>query len=231
MKTIFLLLLTLLTHSILFGQVNITNDEDGTVVNGDTVYVTDSQSHINVYLHVKNTSSTTTNYSLKKTILYFTGQLPSDALKTSEICYPTTGTVWTAYSTEQLSSGDSMIFNPKIIPLNGGEFHYRYYILDADNGDIAIDSVDVKLISLLSIGNSAIDFSVYPNPVNDVLNITISENNTSIALFDIVGKNVTEMELMNGNNTLNIENLKPGIYFYSIKKGRDIIETEKIIVR
>jgi len=131
-----------------------------------------------------------------------------------------------------LINGDSLIFNPRIYtPTGGGEFHFRYYILDSDNGDVMIDSVDVKFISFLSIENPTIDFSVYPNPANDVLNITISENNTSIVLFDVVGKNVSEMELINGNNTLNIENLDAGVYFYSIKRNGVSIETKQLIVK
>jgi len=39
------------------------------------------------------------------------------------------------------------------------------------------------------------------------------------------------MELINGKNTLNIENLNPGVYFYSIKRNGNVIETKKLIVR
>ena len=123
------------------------------------------------------------------------------------------------------------LFLPKFNVSNGGSALIRYYVLDGGNGNAIIDSVDVQFNSYLSIEDSKIDFSVYPNPAQDVLNISISENNTSISIFDIVGKNVSEMELINGNNTLNIESLKAGVYFYSIKRNGGIIETKKLIVR
>ncbi len=111
-----------------------------------------------------------------------------------------------------------------------GVSKYRYYILDNDSA-VKRDSVDVTFTNVLSTKEEVINFSVYPNPVIDVLNISISENNTSISIFDIVGKNVSEMELVNGNNTMNIENLNPGVYFYSIKRNGNVIETKKLVVR
>ena len=78
---------------------------------------------------------------------------------------------------------------------------------------------------------TALEYSVYPNPAADVLNISVSENNTSISIYDIVGKNISEMKLVNGNNTLNIENLNAGVYFYSIKRNGIIIETKKLVIQ
>ncbi len=111
-----------------------------------------------------------------------------------------------------------------------GVSKYRYYILDNDSA-VKRDSVDVTFTTLLSTEEEVIDFSVYPNPANDILNISISENNTSISIFDIVGKNISTMTLVNGNNTMNIENLTSGVYFYSIKRNGDVIETKKLIVQ
>lgn len=113
-----------------------------------------------------------------------------------------------------------------------GTTKYRYYILDNDT-QIRRDSVDVifNTTTLSTKEEQKIDFLVYPNPVNTILNISISENNISISIFDITGKNVSEIELNNGINTLNIENLNAGIYFYSIKQNGNIIETKKLVIQ
>jgi len=106
----------------------------------------------------------------------------------------------------------------------------RYYVIDNDNNEI-IDSVDVQINAFLEVKNETINFNVYPNPVNDVLNISISENNTSISIYDVIGKTVSEMELINGNNILNIEILNAGVYFYSIKRNGVSIETKQLVIK
>ena len=152
-------------------------------------------------------------------------------------CYPST-----SVSTQDLFSSESLSFSPALaiqalevyyIP-NGiaGTTKYRYYILDNDT-QIRRDSVDVTFntSTLSTKEQQQIDFLVFPNPVNTILNISISENNTTISIFDITGKNVSEMELNNGINTLNIENLNTGIYFYSIKRNGNTLETNKLVVQ
>ena len=142
-----------------------------------------------------------------------------------------------------ITAGDSSIFQPKVYPHEIGELpgidgcSIYTYIIKYGNFAMYGDSVQVTY----TIGGincflgtneiqTSLAYSVYPNPVNDVLNISITENNTSITIFDIVGKNVSEMELVNGNNTLNIENLNSGIYFYSIKRNVNVIESKKLVV-
>ena len=217
----------------MFGQVTITNDDDaGAVVNGDTVFVNAYETLTEVHLSVENISGASIDYKWRRTILNTNFATVSDQLCDDDICYPCSGTTWvTASVALTRANGASTIFKPRISSANAGEIHMRYYMLDGGNGDALIDSVDVKVTSFLSVEKSAIDFSVYPNPANDELNISISENNTSISIFDIVGKNVSQMNLVNGNNTLNIENLNAGVYFYSIKRNGNVIETKKLVVR
>jgi hypothetical protein len=136
-----------------------------------------------------------------------------------------------------IAAGDSSEFRPLVHPNgNNGCSIYTYIIKSGDN-ELYADSVQVTY----SIGGidcflgtdeieTPLMYSVYPNPANDVLHISIAENNTSISIFDIVGKNVSFMELVNGNNILNIENLNPGVYFCSIKRNGVVIETQKLVI-
>ena len=67
--------------------------------------------------------------------------------------------------------------------------------------------------------------SVYPNPANDQLSITLSQN-ADIVIYNIMGQAVMTVEGHAGANTLNISNLTSGIYF--VNAGT---ETQKVIVR
>jgi hypothetical protein len=135
-------------------------------------------------------------------------------------------------------AGDSSVFQPKVYP-NGVDGCSIYtYIINTGTFGTFNDSLQVTytiggidcFLGTDEIETSLV-YSVYPNPVNDILNISIAENNTSISIFDIVGKNVSDMELVNGTNTLNIESLNPGVYFYSIKRNGTVIETKKLVIK
>ena len=104
-----------------------------------------------------------------------------------------------------------------------------------------IDSIQVTftiggvncILGNKSLSKNDFKFSVYPNPATDVLNINIEnlEGNASVSVYDIVGKQVATSKLNNGTNTLNVENLTAGVYFYSIRKDNTIIETKKVVIQ
>jgi len=81
------------------------------------------------------------------------------------------------------------------------------------------------------------EFSIYPNPTSNVINIEyyLSENsNVDIEIYDITGKNVAT--LLNENQfsgtqifTWNSENLQTGIYFVKLNTDNQIIYQKLII--
>jgi hypothetical protein len=81
------------------------------------------------------------------------------------------------------------------------------------------------------------DFYIFPNPVNDNLNINNSTDNisiTSIKITNELGISVYDMNNAknNGNNNsinINTSNLAPGVYFLTIKAGNKT-ETKKFVV-
>jgi hypothetical protein len=69
---------------------------------------------------------------------------------------------------------------------------------------------------------------MYPNPANDLLNFyTNSSENIDVQIFDILGKSVLRLE--NVLNSINISELKSGIYFVQISLGTEKT-TKKLIV-
>jgi len=74
------------------------------------------------------------------------------------------------------------------------------------------------------------NFNIYPNPVsNGIVNITsISNEAITIAIFDILGKQVISETLSHSN--LNISSLNTGIYIMKITQNGNTI-TKKLVVR
>ncbi len=76
-------------------------------------------------------------------------------------------------------------------------------------------------------------FSIAPNPASTVINIKFSTNlnNGSIALYDMLGKQVLIKDL-NGNNEeiLDVSNLTNGIYLLKIDSGNQS-QTKRVIIQ
>ena len=77
---------------------------------------------------------------------------------------------------------------------------------------------------------------MYPNPVNDLLNISIETKgikNIFFRIFDSSGKCLADENQGTNNGTatkqLNVSNLAPGVYFVSIYEDGRKVKTEKFI--
>lgn len=73
-------------------------------------------------------------------------------------------------------------------------------------------------------------FSVYPNPANDVLQLSSDSEMKSVKLYDLTGKVVEQIDL-NGalSQEINISNLKNGIYFLEASTVTGETFTSKIV--
>jgi hypothetical protein len=80
--------------------------------------------------------------------------------------------------------------------------------------------------------NSIFTLNCFPNPVNDNLIINYSaenNSNTSIKITNEVGICVYQDEGINNSININTSNLSPGVYFLTIREGKNI-ETRKFVV-
>ncbi len=57
---------------------------------------------------------------------------------------------------------------------------------------------------------------VYPNPTEEILNITVNSNVPSASLSDVNGKIIKKFSLLAGENKINISDLDSQIYFLNI---------------
>jgi hypothetical protein len=74
--------------------------------------------------------------------------------------------------------------------------------------------------------------SVYPNPNNGILNINLTPelaHNSSLEIYDALGKLVVKQVLANDLNTLNISTLTNGIYTYKVLNNSNLVKVGKLI--
>lgn len=96
-----------------------------------------------------------------------------------------------------------------------GTFSIMYDYTDG-NGCMATNTktVNVNLCTGISeLSNNSI--SIYPNPAKEVINVMMDAslyNNTSIELYDAIGKLVITEKVVNNNTVISINDLAKGIY-------------------
>jgi len=72
------------------------------------------------------------------------------------------------------------------------------------------------------------DFTVYPNPSNGVFNIE-AQNNATVTVFDVVGKQIVTKKIAIGTATVNLSNFTAGVYFAKITTENNQTQTVKLI--
>lgn len=158
----------------------------------------------------------------------------------------------TTDSTFQLVNNNWELMSPEMSNLSGmqpvetdSSFAVRWW---SDNPsakfpvmEMSVDATgNVQQISWLKVAPIAdiesygvIDFSIYPNPANDV--ITISANNTDIkhmVVYDLNGSVVLEAELNSITNDVNVEQLEEGLYLIEMLNTEGgVVSSDKFVIK
>jgi hypothetical protein len=91
------------------------------------------------------------------------------------------------------------------------------FIITSDLGTVYYDNLYLHKNTVLSNSNFELSsFNVYPNPTQNVWNITSKQNITSVVLFDVMGKKVQEVTPNATSLELNAAELANGIYFANV---------------
>ena len=106
------------------------------------------------------------------------------------------------------------------IRINGGnktDKVGRFTTNKIEKGMYAFGVYDYK-VGVKNLVKKEGNFTLYPNPTKHQINIEISENllNTIAIIFDINGKEVQKVALSKSIQTINIEHLKKGMYYFKI---------------
>ena len=72
------------------------------------------------------------------------------------------------------------------------------------------------------INENNITFAVYPNPANNVINISNVAPKSNIVITNTIGAVVYSLEANNTTEIINVENLAKGVYFISINNNNEV---------
>lgn len=113
-----------------------------------------------------------------------------------------------------------------------GLIHYRYIVEDV-NGT-RLDSMDIRISNLATVKEvkSAVTFNAYPNPANDVINLSVqgTSGDNTVKLVDVLGNVVLE-EKMGAAKKVDVSEFRNGVYILSVYSGGSLIQTRRIVVR
>ncbi len=125
---------------------------------------------------------------------------------------------WNTVNLSSFGITDSLKFN--LVSTHTGSYGMNtpaYFCID-----------NIKYNYPASVNNlSGTEISVYPNPAVDNINIT-NISNSDISISDISGKIVFRKSNCNETESINLSNIKPGIYFITLRNNNKVI-TEKFI--
>ena len=103
-----------------------------------------------------------------------------------------------------------------------GISYYRLKMCDADGSFVISNPVSIDFNPI------NIEWKIFPNPVSDVVNIEVmTELNSEGLIFELYGldgKMVRSVQLINSFNTVSINNLPSGQYFYILKNSDTIFK-------
>ena len=106
---------------------------------------------------------------------------------------------------------------------------FRTYKETGDSGIVYLDNISFKKGNHLSTKENNIDgLNIFPNPVDEVLNITSNSNlEKNVQLFDLTGKKVLDVTTV---STVNVSTLKAGIYVAKINEAGKMA-TRKVVIK
>ena len=77
-----------------------------------------------------------------------------------------------------------------------------------------------------------VNFTVYPNPATDLLNINISNanfKNLNVSINTVSGQQIMNTNMSGNNTKINIESLSSGVYFVNISNENGLNKTVKFV--
>jgi len=105
------------------------------------------------------------------------------------------------------------------------------FVHNTGDWEAIIDDFKIDLIPT-SASTPTLDLanlSVYPNPVSDRLNIDYKENISNLTVYDLSGRSVKSLTTNNSTNSIDVSDLKSGIYMLRIETENKDVSTVKFI--
>ncbi|MCB9198618.1 MAG: T9SS type A sorting domain-containing protein [Flavobacteriales bacterium] len=254
MKKIYVLSMFFLAVSSIFSQqIKIIEPSNPTVdVNGETLTVSGTPSTLDmeIALYIVNTSGSSLTMICTRTEV--DGLAGTQNSTCWQICPATLNTgakpVYTVNLSgtnleETAADGDTITsFAGHYVPQGqDGCSLFKYEWIDATTATV-YGYVYVRFehqtsgVCTASTNQIELDFEVYPNPANNIMNIQLDEafsKDLDVKVVDVLGQVVINSKLTAGSSykSIGTEKLVNGVYFVTFASNENTILTKKIVVR
>ena len=136
---------------------------------------------------------------------------------------PTTEPAWfkMSFVADNLDgNGPDFCFQPSLIGAVSVYIDSLYLITAGDSALINWDYVEG-----IAQNRQLETLDVYPNPAKDVLNVTLENGNTNVAIYNSVGVKMEELLVEGTHHVFNVSNYSPGLYF--VKANNTVVKFVK----
>lgn len=192
--------------------------------------------------HVKNNSSNTVTFYCK---VY---EISNPNNTDLQVCFGTQCFVANAgtsagqvFMQASASANGGIYPDLKVAPFsfgwaNGDSAVWKVTVYDANNPNDSVSTISTWKTTPASIDEikGKISFELYPNPAQNVINITYNTavtQSVKVEFFDMLGKLIMSKNINKSITSMDVSGLKSGVYFYTIKVGNETIETKKLIIK
>jgi len=112
-----------------------------------------------------------------------------------------------------------------------GTYHLGFHAYaSAGTSAIRVDDINLTMSPVGVHENAAKQLSVYPNPSSGLFYVNLSQSNTQVEVFNLVGEKVlVKTQLNKGVNAIDISTMPEGSYLVRIMNGNEVV-TKKIVI-
>ncbi|RZJ73602.1 Calx-beta domain-containing protein [Flavobacterium sp.] len=126
---------------------------------------------------------------------------------------------WFTCSTLAIAGETGQTFTPTVV----GDY---YVVITVGECSVTSDCISVTELGTRDLGHAK--FKVYPNPVNDILNVEYTDQLSEVQVFNIIGQIVISKNVSATSTQLDMTRLPAGTFLVKVSSG-NASETFKII--
>lgn len=241
MKKIYLILCTLLSPIALMAQIALTAPNGDVLTNGSVTLTSFAEIFYPMDEPVKQrvTMTNTGSDTVYALVRRHMENIPQNAVAQfcwGPVCYMPE--VQLAHDTIILAPGESdNSFYAYFFPEgNGGNYSIRYTFFDANNpADSSFLDIQYSITLDAPQLSSELACTHYPNPAKDFINMDIripGSASATLSMYNLTGGLVRETEVAAGKSQLKLDvsDLKPGVYFYTLKQNGKPLVTRRLVI-
>lgn len=110
----------------------------------------------------------------------------------------------------------------------------NYIIVSAKNGKVFRRNLSQIFSGINENAFAIIESNVFPNPTSGYTTIQaddlMNEDNCSVRLHDVLGREIAEAEMHNGKANINADNYAKGLYTYTVYNKKQAVGKGKLLV-